>query len=218
MKRLFKWILRLVLLLMAVAAVLVLFRNPIARALIERQIRAETGMETVIGRVSIGLKSPTLRLLHVRLLNTPEFGGQLFADLPDLYVEYDLLALAFGRIRGERVMFRLDELRLLRDAQGVTNLQRLGQRLRERGLAERLERLGLSYGGIDTLSFSLGRIKYVDLREPPRSEEIYVGSRHVSYRQPRSVAEVLAQIGQRAKEKGSVAAANELIGGGSASR
>src|SRR6059036_2608441 len=98
MKRLFKWGVRLAVVLVFVLAILVLFRNSIGKAALERQIRNETGLDVTIGRITIGLSSPTVTIQNLTLMNTSNFDGSRFLDVPDVRVEYDPAGFLSGKI------------------------------------------------------------------------------------------------------------------------
>lgn len=213
MKKLLKWIFRLVLLALALVAVLILFRNPLLRIMAEQQVRQETGMETILGRVRIDLRSPVVRLENVRLISPAEFGGRLFLDLPEVRIEYDSVALLFRRIRLRRVDFRLDEVRLVRTAQGRTNLEALREQLARGRLSARLSEWHWQYDGTETVSFALGRLKYLDAREPAKSEEVHVGVRDVRLKPLKSGEELLIAIARLAESRGAVWAAEALAPG-----
>ncbi len=66
MKKLFKWLFRLLLVLFLFVLVLILCLNPIAKFLTERQIRNQTGLDVTIGKLSIGLGKPTLAIENFR--------------------------------------------------------------------------------------------------------------------------------------------------------
>jgi uncharacterized protein involved in outer membrane biogenesis len=180
MKKLFKWAFRLVVLALALVAVVILFRNPLLRIMAEQRVRQETGMETILGQVRIDLRSPVVRLENVRLISPAEFGGRLFLDLPEVRLEYDTVALLFRRIRLRRVEFRLDEVRIVRTAQGRTNLDHLRERLAHGRLASQLADWHWKYDGTESVTFALGRISYHDAREPEKSEAVRVGVRGVT--------------------------------------
>jgi uncharacterized protein involved in outer membrane biogenesis len=213
MKKLFKWVFRVVLLAMALLAILILFRNPILRGLAEQQLQKETGMETILGRVRIDLRSPIVRFENVRLISPAEFGGRLFLDLPEVRLEYDSVGLLFRRIRLRRAAFRLDEIRLVRTAQGRTNLEALRERLAEGRLAERLARWDWQYDGTESVAFSIGRLKYFDAREPEKSEEVHVGLRDVTLTRLRSGEDILVELARIAKSRGAVWTAEALAPG-----
>jgi hypothetical protein len=212
MRRLFRWFFRLVLLLILLLAAVVMLRNPIARELVERHIRDETGMEVVIGRVRIAVQSASIRIDNVRLINPPEFGGQLFIDLPDVYVEYDPVALAFRRVRFPRVLFRLDEMRLVRDGQGRTNLQALFDRLEKSEWNDRLTSRGFTPQGVDAVGFSIGRFKYFDAQDPLRHEETFIGVRGITVQKPRNAQEILDEMARLARDRGGPQTAQALLG------
>jgi hypothetical protein len=213
MKKLFKWIMRLVIVALALVALVVLFRNPILRLAAEHRIQRETGMETILGRVRVDLRSPVVRLENVRLISPPEFGGRLFLDLPEVRLEYDSVGLLFRRIRFRQITFRLDELRLVRTANGTTNLDLLRERLAAGRWPDRLARQNWEYDGTDAVSFSVGRLKYLDAREPAKSEEVYVGARGVTLKRPRSLEDVTDALSRLAENRGAFHTAAALSQG-----
>ena len=79
MKKLFKWLFRLALVLVLLIVLLILFRDPIAKGLVERRIRQQTGLPVKIGKLTVGLRRPTLFIENFKLGNSPDFGG---ATLP----------------------------------------------------------------------------------------------------------------------------------------
>jgi len=132
MKKLFKWLFRLIPVLVLVVLVLLLLLDTIAKSLVERQIRELTGLEPKIGRVSIGLRSPTLAVENFKLFNSPDFGNSTFIDIPELHVEYDLPALRSRKIHLTLVRFNLGELHIVQNKNGRTNLQALQQRQKQK--------------------------------------------------------------------------------------
>jgi hypothetical protein len=175
-------------------------------------------METILGRVRIDLRSPVVRLENVRLISPAEFGGRLFLDLPEVRIEYDSVALLFRRIRLRRIDFRLDEVRVVRTAAGRTNLEALREQLgREqlgRGrLSARLSEWNWQYDGTENVRFALGRLKYLDAREPAKSEEVHVGVRDVRLAPLNSGEELLVALARLAESRGAVWAAEALSPG-----
>ena len=76
MKKLFKWLFRLVLVLVLLIVLLILFLDPIAKAVAERRIRDQTGLPVKIGKLSIGLRRPTLSIENFKLGNSPISGAR----------------------------------------------------------------------------------------------------------------------------------------------
>ena len=102
MKWLFKWAVRLVLLVVVGVILLLVFRDSLWRAVTEHRIRAQTGMDVSIGRFSSGLFSPVVTIENLKLYNTAEFGGTLFLDVPELHLEL-VESLLVGAIRFVRL-------------------------------------------------------------------------------------------------------------------
>jgi uncharacterized protein involved in outer membrane biogenesis len=213
MKKLFKWAFRLVVLALALVAVVILFRNPLLRITAEQRVRQETGMETILGRVRIDLRSPVVRLENVRLISPAEFGGRLFLDLPEVRLEYDTVALLFRRIRLRRVEFRLDEVRIVRTAQGRTNLDHLRERLAQGRLASQLADWHWKYDGTERVTFALGRLSYHDAREPEKSEAVRVGVRGVTLKPLKSGEDLCIALARLAESRGAVWTAEALAPG-----
>ena len=65
MKWLFKWTFRLVALLVVLVVALLLAKDAILKATVERQIRAQTGMDVKIGKFSVSLLSPVVAIEYL---------------------------------------------------------------------------------------------------------------------------------------------------------
>ena len=174
MKRIFKWLLRLfiaaVLLVVVGVIVLLLSYNSILRVTIERQIRAQTGMDVEIGSLKIGLISPTAEIRNLKIHNSRDFGGTPFLDIPEIYVEYDRLALAEHKIHLTLMRFNLGELDIVKNEAGQTNIFSLGVTLPDKkssgaAAAEFKKQTGFEFKSIDVLNVSVSTAKYIDLKD-----------------------------------------------------
>ncbi|HEX5221976.1 MAG TPA: hypothetical protein VFZ59_20605 [Verrucomicrobiae bacterium] len=163
MKRLFKWL--FILALVAVAAVvgLLLSKDAILKAAVEQQIRAQTGMDAKIGRLSLGLLSPVVTIENLTLHNTAEFGGTPFLDVRELHLEFDRDALAKRKLKITLLRLNLEELTVVRNPNGTTNIAALNtpEAAKPTRLAGDVE-----FKGVDVLNLSLGKIQLIDLKEP----------------------------------------------------
>ena len=175
MKKLFKWLFRLILVLVLLAVVLVLLLDPIAKALAERQIREQTGLGVKIGKVSIGLRSPTLALENFKLVNSRDFGGSTFIDVPELDVQYDLQAIRAKKVHLNLLRVNLGELHIVQNKDGKTNLQALQERQKQREQASGSSGSKARFEGIDTLKLTIGKLKFTSEKTPANNEETYVG-------------------------------------------
>jgi hypothetical protein len=188
-RKLLKWFLYLCLLLLAGLITLVLCKDTLIRNLTERRITAQTGLYVRIDRLHVGFREPVISMQGCRLYNLPEFGGGLLLHLKDLHLEYDPEALQSGALHLHLVRLDLEELNIVRNAAGRTNLTDFIDRAGTEGrdaLSRRLPAGDFGFTGIDTLDLSLGRIRFLDLRDARRNREAYFGVKHVEIKNIRS--------------------------------
>jgi hypothetical protein len=124
-RRLFRFALYLFIVFVVLVVAGILLLDTIAKEIMQSRIRAETGMGAKIGKVSIGLLSPTVTVENFKLYNTPEFGGSQCLDVPELHVEYDVRAARTGKIHLKLVRFNLAEVDVLQDKRGHSNFDQL---------------------------------------------------------------------------------------------
>lgn len=199
MIRLFKFALRLVLGLAVTAVVLVLLRNVIAEAVLERQLRAASGLEVSIGRVRIGLMEPTLTLIDLRMFNPDDFGRDTCVDIPELHLEFDLEALRARTLHLRKVRLDLAELHVVRNEDGRNNFREL---LARPALASSLAGgRPFEFQGIDTLNLGLGRFRYSDLQHPGQNDELFVGLKNRILHNVRSLDDVRPLLNRIALER-----------------
>jgi len=186
MKWIFKWLLRLFLaavaLVIIAVVVLLLSYNSILRVAMERQIRAQTGMDAEIGSLKIALASPTVEIRNLKIHNAPEFGGTPFLDIPEIHVEYDRAALARREIHLKLLRFNLGELDIVKSQAGQTNIFLPGLKLpaQKSGtggnpLADFKKQSGFDFTGIDMLNVSIGKLKFIDLQNQQNNREQTIG-------------------------------------------
>ena len=174
MRRLFKWIFRLIALVIVSIIALLLFKDSLLKAAVERQIRAQTGMDVKIGKFSLGLFSPVVTMQDCKLYNTAEFGGASFLHVRELHVEYDRSALAYRELHIKLMRLDLAELSIVKNSAGRTNLSGASVKL-PTGTAARSA--DLLFTGIDVLNLSVGKLRFLDMQNPARSREVILNLR-----------------------------------------
>src|ERR1051325_2986622 len=80
MRKLLRWLIGLLLVLIVALVGLILAKDAIFKALAERSVHQCTGLRAVIGQFNTTLGSAAFRLRDLKLYNAPEFGGTLLAD------------------------------------------------------------------------------------------------------------------------------------------
>lgn len=181
-KSLFRLFITLVALAVVAVIVLLLSYNSILRVTIEHQIRAQTGMDAEIGSFKLALTSPTIKIQNFKLYNSREFGGAPFLDIPEIYVEYDRAALAKKEIHITLMRFNLGELDIVKNQAGQTNIFALGIPLpaKKSGGSNNVAinfkgQTGYDFKGIDALNISIGKAKFIDLKNPQNNREQTIG-------------------------------------------
>jgi uncharacterized protein involved in outer membrane biogenesis len=200
MKWLFKVLFRLflaaVLLVVVLVVALLLSYNSILRAMMERQIRAQTGMEAEIGSLNLALTAPTLEIQNFRIHNPPDFGGTPFLDIPEIHIEYDRAALARREVHITLLRFNLGELDIVKNQAGRTNIFSLGVPLPAKksaggnAVADFKRQTGLDFQGIDVLNVSIGKLKFIDLQNPRNNREQTVGIENCLMKNVKSQADL----------------------------
>jgi uncharacterized protein involved in outer membrane biogenesis len=186
MKWIFKWLFRLfllaVVLVIVAIIVLLLSYNSILRVTMERQIRAQTGMDVEIGSLKVALISPTVEIQNLKIHNSRDFGGTPFLDIPEIHVEYDRAALARHEIHVKLLRFNLGELDIVKNQAGRTNIFLPGIKLpaQKSGdggnpLTNFKKQSGFDFTGIDMLNVSIGKVKFIDLQNQQNNREQTIG-------------------------------------------
>jgi uncharacterized protein involved in outer membrane biogenesis len=189
MKWLFKWTFRLIFLAIALVVAIVLSKNSILKTLVERQIRAQTGMDVKIGKFSAGMLSPVVDIQNLKLYNAPEFGGTLFLDIPALHVEYSRIALADRTLHLTLLRLNIAELNIVKNEAGRTNVTNLRWESLSHG-AERLDEV--PFPVIDVLNLSVGKVRFIDLKDPKQNREFHPDLQDQVFKNVKSAADLNA--------------------------
>ena len=197
-RTLLKWFLYFCLLLVAGIVALILCKDILLRNLAERRIIAQTGMYVRIDRLHVGFREPVISVQGLKLYNRPEFGGGLLLHLNDLHMEYDAQAIKSGELHLNLFRLDLEELNIVRNAAGETNLVDFIESAGTEGLEAlslKLPAREFGFTGIDVLDLSLGRIRFIDLNDPRRNREARFGLEHEVIRNIRSEGDLYGVAG-----------------------
>lgn len=196
-KSVFRLLMTLVTLAVVVVVVVLLSYNSILRVLIERSIREQTGMEAEIGRFHLALIEPAIEIQNLEIYNPTNFGGTPFLDIPEIHVEYDLAALMRREIHITLLRLNLGELDIVKNQAGQTNIFSLGLKLpakKSGGVSNVVANLkaqtGYDFKGIDVLNVSIGKVKFIDLKNPQNNREQTIGLESVPVPNVKSPADL----------------------------
>lgn len=176
MKKLIKWGVRLLVVPVLLFAAGILFREGIAKSLLEKQIQEVTGMDVALVRVSIPLKRPVITIERLRLWHGRRFGDKSFADIPEIQMEYDLRSLLSRKLHFKQVRLNLAELHVIRNGDGENSFTEFYKRLLQSSAAP--DPFSLHFVGIDKLTMNLGRFKYTDEENPLKTDQAWIGMKN----------------------------------------
>lgn len=200
-KFIFKWAFRLALLGFITTVILVvafiLSLDSILRSVAEHNLRSNTGMYAEIGQFHLGLTEPVIVIKNLKIYNAPEFGGAPFLEIPEIYVEYDRAALQRGQLHLKLLRFNLGELDIVKNEAGRLNLTAFAPPAKgakpaapDDPMHEFSHRTGLTFQQIDVLNVSVGRFKYIDLKDPRNNREQKVDIENAPARNVKSRADL----------------------------
>ena len=163
-----------VLLLLVLAAII--FRNPLLKAITCWNIRSNTGLQTSIGAFDLDLSSSRLKINQFRIYNAPPFGRSLFVDIPEVFFEIDAGEAGRGKVRFKEIRFNLAEANVVRATNGATNIDAIKKQMEAHpGRSGRPHTNAFEFGGVDKLTVSLGKINFIDFRQPENNTKIELG-------------------------------------------
>jgi uncharacterized protein involved in outer membrane biogenesis len=179
-KWIFKWLFRLFILAVVLVVIFFLSLNSILRVMIERNIRAQTGMDAEIGRFHFALTEPTIEIQNLKIYNPPSFGGTPFLDIPEIHVEYDFGAFARHEVHLTLLRLDLGKIDIVKNQAGQTNIFSIGLALPSKksggnAAANFKKQTGLEFKGIDVLNVSVGQVKFIDLQDQHQNRTQKIG-------------------------------------------
>lgn len=179
-RRLFKWLLRLILVAVALVSLLLLCRNTLLRLVIEHNIRAQTGLYAEIGRFDLGLTTPTVEIQDLKIYNPSGFSNTTFMDIAEIYAEYDRDALLRKEFHVTLLRFNLNELDIVKSPGGLTNIFELSKAAPVKTGNPTTnpnfkEQTGYEFTKIDSLSVSFNKARYIDLQNSANNREQTIG-------------------------------------------
>ena len=179
MKSIFKWLFRLLLLAVVLVVILLLSLDTILRVVIQNRIRVQTGMDAEIGKFTLGLVEPVITIKDFKLFNPPNFDGTPFLDIKEVHAEYDRDALKKGELHVTLLRFNLAELDIVKNEAGQTNIfsiATLPSVKKSGGKGKSFSaQTGMVFSGIDELNVSIGKAKFIDLKDQHNNREQVIG-------------------------------------------
>jgi uncharacterized protein involved in outer membrane biogenesis len=187
-----RWLLRIAValfLLAVIAAVAgIMLLDTFVRGVMVKGLHGATGMDVRIASVHVGLRHPVISIEGLKLYNTPEFGGKLCLDMPELHMEYDPVALRAGRYRFPLVRLNLAEVDVVTDKHGRSNFDAIAKQSKEVKPGTNTVS-GIQFAGIDNLDLTLGKLHVSNLKSG-QDEEVSFGIKNQIFHNVKSEADI----------------------------
>ncbi|MFA5355943.1 MAG: hypothetical protein WC301_00835 [Candidatus Omnitrophota bacterium] len=134
--------------------VLAAARNFIVKTAITKGIEALAGLKVEMRKVDIGLLSPVVLIEQLKVYNPDGFKDRLMADIPLVYVDYDLWGFFKGRAHFNKIKIEIDELSVVLNEKGKLNFNSLAMLMPKSGGGKPPE------VKIDELYLKIGKVGY----------------------------------------------------------
>ncbi|MBM3254949.1 MAG: hypothetical protein FJZ08_01430 [Candidatus Omnitrophica bacterium] len=145
----------------------VVARNFIVKMAVTQGIEALAGVKVQVQKINIGLLSPSVGVDSLKIYNPSGFAGELMADIPQIYVNYDLWGLLGNRVHLKKVKIEIEELAAVLNEQGKLNFSSLALLMPKPGGAKPPE------VKIDELFLKIGRVGYKTMQFNLNFEETF---------------------------------------------
>jgi hypothetical protein len=131
--------------------------------------------------MEIGLATPTMNMEGLKIYNPAGFGGGTFLDLPLMRMEYDADAAGTGKVRLKTLRVHLAELHIVKDKNGVSNLDLLDKHSKERKRRNKDKDRSRddSFAGIDKLYLTIDTLRLTDLADARKNQVFNLGMKDV---------------------------------------
>jgi len=167
------------------------FKDQILKSTVMLVASRVTGTEVQIQQFSLGVLSQTVKISGLKLYNPKGFPPGILADIPVIFVDYDLGALLKKKIHLRSVEVELKELVLEKNKEGKMNVDSLAVSKQEEP-GKKAEPMPLQ---IDRMKLGIGRLvmkDYTVSKEP--AIQVYDINIHKNYEHITSAQQLAALI------------------------
>ncbi|HTZ10813.1 MAG TPA: hypothetical protein VMD04_00340 [Candidatus Margulisiibacteriota bacterium] len=141
-------------LIVGAAVVLLAARNIIVKEAIKKGIEEAAGIKVEIKNMDIGIFKPAVEMRSLRIYNPANFTDRLMADIPQIYVDYDLAGFFKNKVHLKELKIDIKELSAVLDKNGKLNFNSLALIAPKPGGGKPPEIK------IDELTLKIGKIAY----------------------------------------------------------
>lgn len=174
------------------------FKDQIIKAIVDAAATKALGTEVAIKSFSFKILNQTIDIKGITIENPEGFPKETFADIPRVYVSYDLGNLLQKKIHLKKLEINLKELTIIKNKEKQLNVDALraasaGEEKKEKDKAEQTEMMPMQ---IDVLVLSIGKIIHKDYSSGAQPQiKIYnVGFKNRTYKNITSAQQLTSLI------------------------
>ena len=183
--------------LVALAGGTLIMRNALIKFVIERGVKATTGVRLSMKKMNIGLTNAAVDIRGLTLHNPWGFHEDVMVDIPQVAIDVKARDFLKNRVHIESLRLHLNELIVIKNEKGEVNVNAL-KPVKE-GKQSAAKSSGQPAGKaprvqIDYLEYSIGRVVYKDFtKTPPKIQEfpINVTRKYTNITNPQFIASVI---------------------------
>lgn len=160
-------------------------------------LEQEIGAPVELGAFHIHLRENAVEIRDLKLYDPPGFREEPWLRIPEFYLAVSPTPSSSplstnGTVHWREVRLNLSELAMVVNSKGQTNVMELGRRTKEASIDAASVtnwESTLKFGGLDRLVLSVGKLEFIDLRNPAASQEVRFGLTNRVYTNLNSVAD-----------------------------
>ena len=139
-------------------------KEAIFRFALTSGIKALTGLDIRMQGVTVGITKTLVGINDLQVFNPVGFREKIMADLPEVYIDYDLLALLRKKVHIEELRINLKELTIIKSQEGQLNLNSLtgAKESKDQKPAPKAKKKKKPQFSIDNLELKIAKVVYKD--------------------------------------------------------
>ena len=188
-----KKIIKIVTVVLVLVIVMFFAKNIMARTIISAGVKAITGLKLGIKSMDVGVLRTLIGVRGLELFNPPGFKDSLMADVPEIYVDYDLGAFFKKKVHLNELRLNLKELIVVKNNKGELNLNSLKVVKKKKKTAGKDAKK--THFQINALELKIGRVIYKDYSTggAPKVREfnVDVEERYENITDPRALGKLI---------------------------
>ncbi len=169
--------------IVAVAMILVVGKNVIVKSMLDRGLSKAAHVPVSIGSARVEFRNAKIELRDLRIQNPRSFPERMMLHAPEIAIDFDPKAFWAGKTHFEEVRLNLEELIVIRNREGLLNVDALRPKESAKNDSKRSSESPSPKFLIDKLILTVGKVVYKDysLGGDPVVQEFNIGIQNREY-------------------------------------